>query len=227
MGTRLTILAGLLTGVLVAVVALAAVLAFAPERPVGLATPTPVPSATPGASGAPATPDPNASPNSSPGASGTPGPSATLITTNFRVGEPAPPITVPQLGGGTISLATLAGQPVWVNFMATWCPSCRDEFPLMSGFAARYAPNGLVILAIDVREDESTVASFVTEVGPVFPVGLDLDGSVASDWGAIALPMHFWVDAEGIIRYGAVGAIAPDEMIRGMRAIMPGVEVTP
>jgi thiol-disulfide isomerase/thioredoxin len=44
---------------------------------------------------------------------------------------------VPQVGGGEIDLASLRGKPVWVNFMATWCPSCQDELPAMAGFAAR------------------------------------------------------------------------------------------
>ena len=50
---------------------------------------------------------------------------------------------------------------MWVNFMQTTCPPCVDEFPVMSGFAARYAATGLVVVAVDVREDEGTVAAFV------------------------------------------------------------------
>ena len=220
-GTRLSIVVGFVSGALVAVALLGGILLFAPD-PVVVAETSPSPSVTP-------TPGPSTSPGpaASPDPSASAPPAPTLVTTSFNVGEPAPPIVVPQLGGGTIDLALLKGQPVWVNLMATWCPSCRDEFPLMNGFAARYAENGLVILAIDVREDEGTVASFVRQVGPIFPIGLDFDGVVATAWDVIALPMHFWVDAEGVIRYGAVGGIGPNEMARGLRAIMPGVEVTP
>ena len=70
------------------------------------------------------------------------------------------PLVVPQVGGGTIDLANLRGKPVWVNFMGTYCPPCVDEFPLMNGFAARYADDGLVVLAIDVEEEEGIVAAF-------------------------------------------------------------------
>ena len=223
-GTRLSIVAGVLSGGLVAVLILAGVLAFAPERsPVADASPSPTASRAPGSPG----PGDSTDPAGSALTSASPAPDGTLITTNFHVGEPAPPISVPQLGGGHIDLAALRGKPVWINLMATWCPSCREEFPTMSGFAVRYASSGLVIVAIDVREDEGTVASFVNEVGATFPIGLDEDGAVATAWDAIALPMHFWVDAEGIVRYGAVGGIGPDEMVRGLRTILPGVEVTP
>jgi thiol-disulfide isomerase/thioredoxin len=111
--------------------------------------------------------------------------------------------------------------------MATWCLSCRDEFPLVNGFAARYDKDGLVVVAVDVREDEGAVASFASQLAATFPIGLDTDGRAAATWGAIGLPTHFFVDAAGVIRYGAVGGIGPDIMATGLRTIMPGVTVTP
>jgi thiol-disulfide isomerase/thioredoxin len=116
---------------------------------------------------------------------------------------------------------------VWVNFMGTYCPPCVDEFPLMNGFAARYADEGLVVLAIDVREDEGTVAAFAERLGTTFPLGLDADGSAVARWDAVALPVHFWIDKDGVIRDGALGGIGPDVMAQGVSTIMPGVDVTP
>jgi thiol-disulfide isomerase/thioredoxin len=145
----------------------------------------------------------------------------------FGVGEPAPPLRVPALGGGEIAIDALAGKPVWVNFMATWCEPCRDEIPLMNTYAARYADAGLVVVAVDVREDEAVVDAFARELNILFPVGIDGDGTAQSDWGALALPVHFWVDADGIVRYGALGGIGPDIMAEGLQTILPGVTVTP
>ena len=54
---------------------------------------------------------------------------------------------------------------MWVNFMATRCPTCIDELPLMAGFAARYADTGLVVIPVDVREDKATVAAFFRGLG--------------------------------------------------------------
>jgi cytochrome c biogenesis protein CcmG, thiol:disulfide interchange protein DsbE len=145
----------------------------------------------------------------------------------FHVGEQAPALVVPQVGGGTIDLASLRGKPVWINFMATWCPPCEDEFPLMNGFAARYGSTGLVIIAVDVREEEGAVAAFADQLNATFPLGLDADGKVSATWDAIALPVHFWIDAEGIVRDGALGGIGPDVMAAGLKTILPGVDVTP
>ena len=228
MWPRLSILAGLVAGVLAAVLVIGGIVAFAPvpipastEPPqpsmsiglVGTPTPAPTDSAAPAGSGA----------ASSGAASSSPGASAGL----FHVGEAAPALVVPRVGGGIIDLANLRGKPVWVNFMGTYCPPCLDEFPLMNGFAARYATTGVVILAIDVKEDEATVAAFAEQLAATFPLGLDADGSAADRWGAVALPVHFWVDKDGIIRDSGLGGIGPDVMARGLGSILPGVTVTP
>jgi cytochrome c biogenesis protein CcmG/thiol:disulfide interchange protein DsbE len=216
MSPRLSALAGLVSGVLVAVVVLGGIVALAPD-PVPASTPVPsvVPSIV--APSPPASAGVSASPDASPVTSG---------DAAFHVGEVAPPLVVPQVGGGTIDLANLKGQPVWVNFMGTYCPPCVDEFPLMNGFAARYAEEGLVILAIDVKEEEGVVAAFAESLGATFPLGLDADGSAQATWEAAALPVHFWIDKEGIVRDGALGGIGPDVMAQGLQTILPDVTVT-
>jgi thiol-disulfide isomerase/thioredoxin len=218
MGGKAAIVTGLVAGALAGGILVGSVLLLTP----GPAAPVPSPVAT--ATEAPdASPSPPAMPSSgapSPGTSVAPGEA-------FGVGEAAPPLTVPGLGGGDISLAALKGKPVWVNFMATWCEPCRDEIPRMNAFAARYADQDLVVVAVDVREDEAAVDAFARELSIGFPVGLDSTGAAQQDWGAIALPVHFWIDTEGIVRYGALGGIGPDIMAEGLQTILPGVTVTP
>ena len=217
MWARLSIVAGLVAGVVVAVLALGSIVAFAPD---------PVPAATTVPSVVPSIVVPTRRPTPSAGASSSPS-AGSSGSAAFHVGEPAPPLVVPQVGGGTIDLADLKGQPVWVNFMGTYCPPCVDEFPLMNGFAARYADTGLVVLAIDVKEDEGVVASFAEGLGATFPLGLDADGSAQAAWGAAALPVHFWIDKGGIVRDGALGGIGPDVMAKGLQTILPDVTVEP
>ena len=116
---------------------------------------------------------------------------------------------------------------MWVNFMGTDCRPCVDQFPLMNGFHARYGDAGLVVIAVDVKEDEGTVAAFAEQSNATFPLGLDTDGSAQTRWDAAALPVHFWIDKDGVIRDGAHGGIGPDIMARGLRTIMPGIDVQP
>ncbi len=218
MGPRTTVIAGLASGIAVTLAALLSVVAFVPD-------PAPVADATPSSSGTPAS---SVAPSSSvTPASAEPTVVASIGEALFHVGEPAPALRLPQVGGGEIDLAALAGRPVWINFMQTTCPPCVDEFPLMSGFAARYADTGLVVIAIDIREEEGTVAAFAQGLNAAFPIGLDVDGSAALAWDAAALPVHFWVDRDGIVRAGAVGGIGPDLMAENLATILPGVDVTP
>ena len=250
MRSAVAIVAGLLAGVLVALGVLAAFVFVGPD-PVGLrpiASPSVTPSAVPVASAsasaaasASASPAPSGSAVPS-GASGSPAPSASVgaagspsgspsgldaSQVGFHVGEMAPPLQVAQLGGGTIDLADLRGKAVWLNFMQTTCPECVDEFPAMNGFLARYEANGLVVIAVDIREAESTVAAFALRLNARFPMGLDADGTAQRAWGTYALPIHFWIDREGIVRAGALGGIGRDVMAANLRKVLPGVNVTP
>jgi len=238
MSARLAVLIGLLAGLLTAGIALAAALVYAPQiadaihpagsLPAATAPPTVPPRPSP-------TAPPIATPQSIPAPSRTlapltpsaePSPSATEESL-FRVGQKAPKLLLPLLGGGTIDLAKLKGKAVWVNFMGTYCPPCRDEFPLMNVFGARHEDDGLVVLAVDVREEPAVVQAFIDDTGVTFQVALDRDGVAQKAWGAIALPIHFWIDTEGIIRDGALGAIGPDIMADGVQTILPGVDVSP
>jgi thiol-disulfide isomerase/thioredoxin len=222
MGSRLSIVAGLLAGLLVAAALLVAFVFVGPD-PV---RPTPAPSGS--GTAEESSPSPAANASSSASAAGSPGsPGASSATENFHVGQAAPPLVVPQVGGGEIDLAALRGKAVWINFMQTTCPPCQDEFPLMNGFAARYEEDGLVVIAIDIEEEEGDVAAFATGLGATFPLGLDTDGAAQQAWGAYGLPVHYWIDTDGIVRDGALGGIGPDVMARGVQSILPGVEVTP
>jgi peroxiredoxin len=224
MGPRLSVAAGLAAGGLLALAIVAGVILFGPE--IVVPAPSIAASSSPAPSVAEATP--SAAPTASPELTAVPSaaPSGDEVA-NFHIGEQAPDLVVPQVGGGTIDLSLLEGKPVWVNFMQTTCEECITEFPLMNGFAARYGEEGLVIVAIDIREEEGTVAAFAQSLNATFPLGLDADGTAQRAWGAFALPIHYWVDAAGVVRDGALGGIGPDIMARGVQAIMPDIEVTP
>lgn len=232
MGSRTALAIGIVAGVVLALVVGAFVVAMSsgggsptvtlpPSTGASLAPVTsPAVSDSAGATSAPEpTPAPTAPPAGSPSTTDQTG-------ALFGVGRPAPALQVQKLGGGTIDLAELRGRPVWVAFTATWCPECRDEYATMESFATRYADTGLVVVAVHEKDDAAAVQALVDEVGITFPVGLDADGTAGRDWRAIALPIHFWVDADGIVRSGALGGVGPVAMAEGLRTILPGVDVT-
>ena len=211
---------GLVVGAAAAVGLAVAVYSLVPAAP----APTAVATSTPVA--LLPTPTPIASPTPTPVPGGPTEPGPTRSASPFPlVGQLAPPLVAPGLDGATIDLATYRGKPVWLVFTGTYCPPCRDEYPLMNGFAVRYAETGLVVLAIHVKEDAATVKPFVEELNVTFPVGLDADGSRATTWDALALPVHYWIDEAGIVRDAALGGLGPEQMARGLATILPGVTI--
>ena len=62
--------------------------------------------------------------------------------------------------------------------------------------------------------------------GVELPVGLDSDRKASAEWAAIALPVHCWMDADGIVCDGALGGIGPNVMAESLGKILPGVTVT-
>jgi thiol-disulfide isomerase/thioredoxin len=142
------------------------------------------------------------------------------------IGQSAPQLRVARLGGGTLDLEAMRGKPVWVNFMASWCLPCRDELPLMER-ARRALGDEIEIVAVDVREDEATARAFADDLVLEMPVGLDEDGAVRDAWSAYAMPVHYWLDAEGLIRANAFGGIGPDAMLDGIRSVVPDAQWEP
>lgn len=252
MGPRAALAAGIAAGVVIVLLVGAAMLVLARGGtatvtlpPIPVPTLAPTGSTAPGASGsgpaasadATAMPAPTgpggstvpAGPGGStvPGASGASPSPPDITDALFGVSHPAPPLQVGQLGGGTVDLAALRGHPVWVAFTATSSPASHDEYVAMESFALRYAYTGLVVVAVHEKDDPATVQALVDSLGITFPVGLDASGTAARDWRVVALPMHFWVDADGIVRDGAFGGAGLDAMAAGLRSVLPGVDVTP
>ncbi len=218
MRTFVAVVLGLVVGVCAAVALAVAVYLLVPREP--------APAASAGSTPVVAFPTSVPAPTPTPLDSGDPEPSATRSPSAFPlVAKPAPPLVAPGLDGVELDLAAYRGKPVWLVFGGTYCPPCRDEYPLMNGFAARYADAGLIVIAVHVKEDAAAVRPFVEELGVTFPVALDEDGSRAATWDAIALPVHYWIDEAGVVRDAAIGALGPDQMARSLGTIMPGVTI--
>jgi len=125
-----------------------------------------------------------------------------------EIGKPAPDFTLKAVDGRTISLSSLRGKVVLVNFWATWCPPCREEMPSMEEMYRNYAPGGLEILAINVEEDGPEVLpDFLKENPHTFPVLMDVEAKAQNSYGVFQFPETFVVDRNGIIIDKVIGYI--------------------
>lgn len=115
-----------------------------------------------------------------------------------------------NLEGKTVSLSGLRGQPVLLNFWATWCPPCKAEMPFLQQINDSYSNKGLVVLEIDIGESADTVIQFLHENNLTLQVLLDTDKKVALAYGIAAIPTTYLIDKNGIIRQRVIGAF-PDK----------------
>ena len=122
-----------------------------------------------------------------------------------REGAQAPNFVLNTLAGETVSLSDLRGQVVVLNFWASWCPPCRAEMPAIQQVYDTYREQGLVVLAVNVREPDSQTAEFVAEMQLTFPILTDHDGSVFETYRVRSLPTTFFIDREGVIQEMVLG----------------------
>lgn len=107
--------------------------------------------------------------------------------------------TLSDINGNEVSLSTLKGKNVMLNFFATWCPPCRAEMPDMEKLYNETKDSNLVILAVNLKEDRETVKAFLSDNKFNFTTLLDSEGKTAEKYGIFAIPTTFFIDKEGFI----------------------------
>jgi thiol-disulfide isomerase/thioredoxin len=114
--------------------------------------------------------------------------------------EPSRDFALSDLNGNRVTLASLRGRVVFVNFWATWCAPCREEIPAMIELASRMSDRPFTMLAISQDEDLDALRAFVQEFeldASRVVVLSDPDGEVATAWGTVLLPETYLVDPAG------------------------------
>ena len=117
------------------------------------------------------------------------------------------PFTARTIDGKDLSLASLRGKVVIVNFWATWCPPCREEIPDLIALQSKYKDQ---LQIIGVSQDEappSTVAQFAAEHGMNYPVVMDTPEIERLFTNIHALPTSFIIDRDGRIAQRHVGML--------------------
>jgi cytochrome c biogenesis protein CcmG, thiol:disulfide interchange protein DsbE len=133
------------------------------------------------------------------------------------VGDQAPPLCGTTLDGGTLTGTSLEGKPVLVNFWASWCVPCRDEFPLFK--AALVAHPDLVILGVVYQDPAANARTFAASFGATWSSLIDPDGSMAQAYKIVAPPQSYFIDRGGLIRSRQIGALTGPDLERQLAAI--------
>jgi peroxiredoxin len=109
----------------------------------------------------------------------------------------APDFTLEDLSGKQISLKSLRGKVVFLNFWATWCIPCRQEMPTMEKLHREFKEQGLQVVAINIREGKKEARKFFDELGLTFTALLDKDGKVSEEYGAWSIPLSYFINRKG------------------------------
>ena len=145
----------------------------------------------------------------------------------LQAGQQAPELTVDlgngssfqlqDLDGNPVTLASLRGKVVWLNFFASWCPPCQQETPILRRLADTYRDRGLEIVGISVQETTATdVKAYADRYQLRYTIGFDRSGDVLREYRVFALPTQFFIDTDGVIRQVVSGPV--DE--QGARALI-------
>ena len=149
-----------------------------------------------------------------------------------RIAKPTPAVVAVDAAGLQALLKrgeANSAKPLLVNYWATWCDPCRDEFPDLVKIDAEYRPKGLAFIAVtldDLADIKTGVPKFLRQMHAQMPVYLlnlsDPEPAIKvvdPKWGG-ALPATFLYNAKGEVVYKSLGRIKADELRAAINKVM-------
>lgn len=135
----------------------------------------------------------------------------------------APDFTVYDKDNNPVKLSDFRGKPVILNFWASWCGPCVSEMPEFQNFYDQYGEDihfVLVNLTDGSQETVETASKFVSDQGYTFPIYFDKDLDAAAAYGVNAVPVSYFLDAEGYLVVWAQGALTGDMLQQGVDELL-------
>ena len=140
--------------------------------------------------------------------------------------RPAPAFMLPLLGGGELQLADLKGKIVVVNFWGTWCEPCKAETPALEAAYIQLQSQGVEFVGINLRhqealgtEGDTDIANFVKNYGVTYPIVFDTTGEISRKYQISPIPVSYFLDQQGNIRYVYVGTLTTADTVELVRRL--------
>ena len=136
------------------------------------------------------------------------------VTPRPILNNPPPDIPLLDMQGVDFSLSDFSGQPVVLNFWATWCAPCLREMPTLQRFA-RANPDVIVLAVTDPRDGQNLedIQQFVDEFNlTALTIGLDEFSHLKNSLGVVNLPMTYVLDVDNILRFRQIGEVTESDL---------------
>ena len=130
----------------------------------------------------------------------------------INTGNRARDFTLKSLDGEELSLSDFRGDVVLINFWATWCGPCRAEIPDFEQVYGKHKDKGFMILGLNQQESPGVIEPFAEELGMTYPVLLDEQGQVMSEYRILGLPTSVLVDRDGVIQLRHTGTMTAAQL---------------
>lgn len=132
-------------------------------------------------------------------------------TVNLAKGQATPEFDLPKMQNGSVRFPQdLKDKVVAIRFWADWCPFCKTEMRDIGPVYQKYKDQGLVILAVNVRQDQETVQAFIKGLDISYDVLIDETGEIARAYGVSGLPVSFFIGRDGTLQTRLLGESTPE-----------------
>jgi len=131
----------------------------------------------------------------------------TLETRMVNPGDTAPVFSVKTERGQTMTPASFGGRVLVLNFWASWCQPCVQEFGDLNKFAQETASQGVVVLGVSADLSDKAYRRFLDSYQPAFQTSRDPGGDIAASYGTFAYPETYVIDKDGKVVKKIIGVI--------------------
>jgi peroxiredoxin len=132
----------------------------------------------------------------------------------------APPLKLKDRKGGAVDLKSLQGKVVLLDFWATWCGGCKQEFPWFQEFHTKYGTGKFNVVAVSMDSDGwQSVQSFVEPLGINFTILLD-DGDASKRYNFQSMPAAFLIDRSGRVAARYEGLVDRTNLENNIQAVL-------
>jgi peroxiredoxin len=125
-------------------------------------------------------------------------------------GARAPELGASDLGGNRVTIESLRGSVVIVDFWASWCEPCADSMPVLESLYTRFRADGLRVIGVSQDRSADNIAPFLRRHPVTFPIIHDAGNAIAGRYAPPTMPTSYLIDREGVVRHVHRGFRAGD-----------------